>query len=72
MERHGFLGGHRPSLELTINSRRKRIRVSPQACLGSLASVSSYSRTLLLGVYFRYHQHQPSLTNCRVRFVPFG
>jgi len=36
----------------------------------SLASFSSTSNTVSLGAYFLHHQHQPSLTNVWLTFVP--
>ncbi len=38
----------------------------------SLASFSNPSSTVSLGAYFRYHQHQPSLTSVWLTWVPSG
>ena len=43
--------------------RRHRLGINRQAVPPSFASVSNPSNTVSPGVIFRYHQHQPSLTN---------
>ena len=40
--------------------------------LASLASFSNPSSTISPGAYFRYHHHQPCLTNSWSRFMPSG